>query len=179
MTELEQYIHSYFAVTEEDMSKIVFLFKPTALKKGDYFLKVGATCDKQSFVQSGFVRFYVPMEDKEVTQWVSSKGYFISDLASFTFGTPSRWNIQALTDTELYTIRKEDYNRIAERVPKWPEMEKQFIVSCFAIMENRIFAHLSMPAEERYAVFFQQNYSRTHPTTTQLVGLKRCDNICT
>jgi CRP-like cAMP-binding protein len=97
------------------------------------------------------------MEDKEVTQWIGSKGYFITDLASLTFKIPSRWNIQALTDTELHTIDREDYNRIAEWVPKWPEMEKHFIVNCFTIMESRIFAHLSMPAEERYSVFFHQN----------------------
>jgi CRP-like cAMP-binding protein len=78
-------------------------------------------------------------------------------MASLTFGTPSRWNIQALTDTELQTIHKDDYNRIAEIVPKWPEIEKQFIVKCFIMMENRIFAHLSMPAEERYSSFYNQN----------------------
>ncbi|MEJ0057663.1 MAG: Crp/Fnr family transcriptional regulator [Bacteroidota bacterium] len=70
---------------------------------------------------------------------------------------PARWNIQALVDTELHTNHRDDYNRIAEKVPKWPELEKQFIVRCFTIMENRIFAHLSMPAEERYSLFFHQN----------------------
>lgn len=157
MTELEQHLHSYFGVTGEDMSNIASLFKTAWLKKGDYYLKIGAPCDSLSFIQSGFLRGYARVEDKEVTQWIGSKGSFVADLASLTFKTPSRWNIQALTDIELYTIHKEDYNRIAERVPKWPEMEKHFIVNCFTIMENRIFAHLSMSAEERYTVFFHQN----------------------
>jgi CRP-like cAMP-binding protein len=157
MTELEQYVHSHFDVTGEDLSKIASFFKPAALRKGDYFLKSETSCDKVCFIQSGFLRMYAWVEDKEVTQWVGSKGYFIADLASLTFGTPSRWNIQALTDTELQTIHKRDYNRIAESVPKWPEIEKQFIVKCFTIMENRIFAHLSMPAEGRYSVFYNHN----------------------
>ena len=157
MTELEQYIHSYFGVTEEGISRISALFKSTILKKGDYFLKAGSTCDKLSFIQSGFLRAYVSMEDKEVTQWISSKGYFMADLASLTFRVPSRWNIQALVDTELHTIQKKDYDDIAALVPEWPDLEKRFIVNCFTIMENRIFAHLSMSAEERYAVFFDKN----------------------
>jgi len=157
MTELEEYIHSYFGVSEEDMSTIAALFKPTLLRKGDYFLKAGAYCDKLSFIQSGFLRVYAPVGDKEVTQWIGSKGSFMTDLASFTFRAPARWYIQALTDTELDTIHGNDYNRLAELIPAWPELEKKFIVSCFTIMENRIFAHLSMPAEERYAVFFDQN----------------------
>ena len=157
MTELEQYIHSYFSEAEDDISQIAALFKPALLKKGGFYLKSGYSCDKLSFIRSGFLRIYVSLEDKEVTQWIGSQGSFITDLDSLTFETPARWNIQALTDTELYTIRKEDYKRIAERVIKWPEIEKHFIVKCFTIMENRIFAHLSMPAEERYAVFFKQN----------------------
>jgi CRP/FNR family transcriptional regulator, anaerobic regulatory protein len=157
MTELEQYVHSYFDVTGEDMSMIASLFKPAVLKKGEYYLKSGTSCDKLCFIQSGFLRMYASVEDKEVTQWVGSKGSFISDLASLTFGTPSRWNMQALTDTEIQSIHKREYNRIAEMVPKWPEIEKQFIVKCFIIMENRIFAHLSMPAEGRYSVFYNQN----------------------
>lgn len=157
MTELEQYIQSYFDVTADDMSKIAALFKPEILRKGEYYLKTGNACDKLSFIQSGFLRVFVSMEDKEVTQWVGSKGSFMTDLASLTFKAPARWNIQALTDTELHTIHYDDYNRIAETVPKWPDIEKRFIVKCFTIMENRIYAHLSMSADERYAMFFHQN----------------------
>lgn len=157
MTELEHYVHSYFSVTGEDISEIASLFKPAVLRKGDYYLKSGTSCDKLSFIHSGFVRLYASTEDKDVTQWIGSKGSFLSDLASLTFKTPSRWNIQALTDTELHTIHREDYNSIAERIPKWPEIEKHFIVKCFATMENRIFALLSMSAEERYSAFYHQN----------------------
>ncbi|HEY5823130.1 MAG TPA: cyclic nucleotide-binding protein, partial [Cyclobacteriaceae bacterium] len=35
--------------------------------------------------------------------------------------------------------------------------EKLFMVRCFSIMEDRIFGHLSMSAEERYQFFFNQN----------------------
>lgn len=157
MTELEQYVQSCFGVTGEEMSEIASLFKPAVLKKGELLLKSGAACDKLSFIQSGYLRVYAPTEDKEITQWIGSKGSFITDLGSFTFSTPCRWNIQALTETELHTIQKKDYNRIAELVPRWPEIEKLFIVKCFTTMENRIFAHLSLPAEERFSSFYQQH----------------------
>ena len=77
------------------------MFKPQSLKKGDYFLKTGRTCDKLSFVQSGLLRVYVQTPDKEVTQWISTKGYFVTDLASLIFNTPARWTIQALTDSDV------------------------------------------------------------------------------
>ncbi len=157
MTELEQYIKSYFGVRQEDLVKIVSLFKRTELKKGDYFLKTGRSCDKLSFIKSGFLRIYVKTDDKEVTQWISTSGYFVTDLSGLIFETPARWNIQALTDAELFTIEKEDYKRIHELIPQWPELEKLFIARCFTILEDRIFSHLSMTAEERYQFFFDRN----------------------
>ena len=157
MTELEQYIKAGFGVNDRDMAAISSLFEPALLKKGDYFLKAGRTCDKLSFVQSGLLRVYSIADGKEVTQWIATKGYFITDLSSLILGATSRWTIQALTDTELHTIGKPAYDRIGEKVAQWPEMERRFIVQCFALMENRIFCHLSMKAEERYEFFFNQH----------------------
>jgi CRP-like cAMP-binding protein len=100
---------------------------------------------------------FVVTDDKEVTQWISTKGYFSTDLSSFVFENPSRWTIQALVDSEIYTITKEDYKKIGNIVPKWNELEKLFIVRCFTILEDRIFSHLSMSAKERYNFFFETN----------------------
>jgi CRP/FNR family transcriptional regulator, anaerobic regulatory protein len=158
MTNLEHYIQSYFGIIQpEELEMIVALFKPTSLKKSDYFLKSGRACNQLSFIQSGILRVFVDAEDKEVTQWISTKGYFITDLSSLVFETPARWNIQALSDAELFTISRTDYIRIGTLIPKWHELEKLFIAKCFTILEDRIFSHLSMSAEERYHFFFQQN----------------------
>lgn len=157
MTELEKHINSYFGVEEGDLLLISSLFKTQTLKKGDFYLRTGRYCEKLSFIKSGLLRVYVRTEDKEVTQWISTKGYFITDLSSLVFDTPARWTIQALTDVELYTIKKDDYNQIGGKIPKWHLLEKLFIAKCFTILEDRIFSHLSMTAEERYHFFFQQN----------------------
>ena len=157
MTELEKYIQSYFGIRQEDLTQVGSLFKRQILKKGDFFLKTGRICDKLSFIQSGLLRIYVQTPDKEVTQWISTKGYFVTDLASLIFNTPARWTIQALTDAEIYTIDSQDYNRIGKLIPKWHELEKLFIARCFTILEDRIFTHLSMTAEERYHFFFERN----------------------
>src|SRR5690606_21726486 len=133
---------------------IVSFFKPETLEKGDYFLKRGKNCDKLSFIQSGFLRIFVETEKRDVTQWISSNGYFATDLSAFVFGSPARWTIQALTDTKVQTIYKDDYQNLGKLVPQWHVLEKIFIVRCFTIMEDRIFSHLSMTAEERYEFFF-------------------------
>ncbi len=156
MTELEQYIKSYFGVVNvDDLHTITSLFTSKTLKKGDFLLKSGNKCNKLCFIKSGLLRMYIATENKEITQWISTKGYFSTDLSSFIFETPARLSIQALVDTELFLVNKTDYKKISELVPKWHELEKLFIVRCFTILEERIFSHLSMTAEERYDSFYE------------------------
>lgn len=156
--ELELYIQSYFGVVQSDELKTISsLFKLTTVKKGEYFLKTKRQSNKMSFIQSGLLRVFETTEEKEITQWISSKGYFVTDLSSFVFETPARWTIQALVNTELYTISREDYKQIGTLIPNWYHLEKLFIVQCFKTMEDRIFSHLSMTAEERYNLYFETN----------------------
>jgi len=73
------------------------------------------------------------------------------------FKTTARWNIQALTDCKLYTIKQEAYERIRDHVANWDELEKLFIAKCFLTLEDRVFSQISMSAEERYQMLFEQN----------------------
>jgi CRP-like cAMP-binding protein len=157
MTELENYIHTFFGVQQNDVSQIVTFFKPVQLKKGDYFLKTGMSANKLAFVQSGLLREFVEIEGKEITKWITSKGYFVVDLGSFVFGQSARWNIQALTDCELHIIDFVDYQNIGQVIPKWLELEKMFITKCFSILEDRVLQLLSLSAEERYNQLFEFN----------------------
>ena len=157
MTDLHTYITSYFGITNQDMDKITPLFTESKLHKGAFFVKSGHYCEKLSFVRSGYIRVFANVNDKEITQWIASKGNFITDLYSFNFKQRARWNIQALTDCELYTINKENYKLLNTIVPNWPEMEKQFIAGCFIQLEDRVFSHLSLSAEERYDKLFEHN----------------------
>ncbi|OCX52001.1 cyclic nucleotide-binding protein [Mucilaginibacter sp. PPCGB 2223] len=157
MNELESYIHHYFSISTADCQTIAGLFNREVLNKGDFYLKTGRYCNKMSFIKQGMLRIYVTLPGNEVTQWISAPGYFVTDLAAFLFRTPARWNIQALTDTELFTIDHEAYTNIGKLIPKWHELEKLFIGKCFVMLENRVFDHLSLSAEERYDRFFDQN----------------------
>jgi CRP-like cAMP-binding protein len=157
MTELEQYLRSYMSVPDKDMSTLVSYFHPTTLEKGDFFLKAGKVCDKLSFQRSGLIRVYGLHGDNEVTQWISFKGNIITDLGGIVCNQPSRFDVRALTHSELYTINKKDYNKLSEVMPSWPALERALFARCFGFMETRMFALLSMTAEEQYKYFLDQN----------------------
>lgn len=159
MKEIEKYIETYFGIGGKHLNPVSELFKYSKLEKNDYFLRRNQYSKKLSFIKSGYLRIFAPNEsgDKEITQWVSSHGMFVTELSSLLFNTPSRFNIQALTDCELYTISQDDYMNIKDYVPNWPELEKMFISKCFITLENRVFEQISMSAEQKVQSLLESN----------------------
>ena len=131
------------------------LFETERLPKGNVFAEAGKRCAKLSFIKSGYLRVFNHYDGKDVTQWISSQGEFITDLGSIVFGKPSRWDIVPLSHVELYTISKENYDKMGVVIPEWHHLEKMFIAKCFVTLEERIFSFLSMTAEERYNMMFK------------------------
>lgn len=157
MTDLESYIKTYFGIAESDLEKIASLFEPKILAKNEYFTKPGKYMVSLSFVKSGFLRVYDIVGNKDITQWISSKGEFITDLGALIFKVPARRYIQAITDCEIYSLSYTDYKKIGNVVPQWTDLEKLFIAKCFISLEDRVFSFLSNTAEERFNLLYQHN----------------------
>jgi CRP-like cAMP-binding protein len=157
MQKFNQSLQTYFDLKTNDLEKISSYFKTETIEKGEFFLRAGNQCKKLSFISDGIFRIYNSLDGKEITQWISTPGYFVTEISSFMFETPSRWEIQALSKSTLFTISKENYNSLNQEIENWNAIEKAFIAKCFAMLEDRVFSHLSMSAEERFEFFFHQN----------------------
>jgi CRP-like cAMP-binding protein len=167
MPELKAYLKNYFYVEQNDLDLLAGLFVEESLEKGQFFVKAGHYADKLSFVRSGIIRIYQSHGNKEVTQWISTEGYFLADLRSLVFDQPARWYMEAVTDCELYTISKENYRKLNTLIPIWPELEKRFLSNCFITLEERVFDFLSSTAAERYERLFAN-----HPDLFNQVSLQ-------
>jgi CRP-like cAMP-binding protein len=153
-----QLIQAYFGeLSEEELDIVQSYFYEEKLQKNDYFTCSEKICNRLSIVKSGIFRIYTLSDGKEVTQWLSKEDQLITEIMGFFYQQPNRWTIQAITDVSLLTIRKENYLKLCENFPKWNTIEKQFIVKCFAMLEDRVFSHISMTAEERYDLYYQKN----------------------
>jgi len=150
LEELTQHIQSYFDTRNEIAEVLAERFQPQQLSRNEMHTAFGSRHGDLSFVKSGYLRVYRPTEKKEVTQWISSPNEFITDLGTLMFERTARWNIQAITDCELYTLSYADYRQVQKDVAEWPQIEKLFLAKCFMIIEDRIFSFISMTAEERY-----------------------------
>ncbi|PKR80686.1 cyclic nucleotide-binding protein [Brumimicrobium salinarum] len=155
MLELRKSIIETFEFTEKEFESIQGFFKPKKIKKGDYFLQTGQYVNHLGFVENGILREFLYENNKEITKWFSTSGYFAVDLSGFVYGQTSKVNFQALSDVSLLTLSKENYDIIGDRLPRWNKLEKMFLTNCFSVLENRVVSHLSMNAEERYSQLFK------------------------
>ncbi|TXF90915.1 Crp/Fnr family transcriptional regulator [Neolewinella aurantiaca] len=146
-----------FRLSPAKADEIAELFREDHLKKGDFFLRRGQTVRKLAFPQDGYLRGWAPAGDKDVTQWIFSPNYFVADLNALFFGVPARWNIQALEDCRLWTLPEENYLKMAEVIPNWERIEKEFLARCFMTIEDRVFSFLSLSAKERYKALLSFN----------------------
>ena len=150
MNELTNYISTYFDTELKSSNEIAKLFVEKKLTRNEFHTTIGSRFGQLSFVKSGFLRIYRQSDKKEITQWISSPGEFVTDLNSLMFDQTARWNIQALTDCEIYTLDYQTYKGMNKHVQNWAEIEKLFLAKCFMTMEDRIFSFISMSSEERY-----------------------------
>ncbi len=143
-------------------------FKPQKMKVGDCFTQPGRICKKMAFIQDGVLRMYNYAEGKEITLWIGTKNRFITDLSSFIQQSTSRWFIEAVVPSVLLTITREEHYKLINEYHEWIEFDNRLLSSAYTIIEDRMFSHLYMSAEERFNRLFE-----TQPELFNIVPLKQ------
>lgn len=170
MDNLVTSIRTYFDTDVDRSEDIAKLFVDEQLKRGAFHTEIGSRYGRLSFVKSGYLRIYRQADKKEVTQWISSPGEFVTDLNALMFDQTARWNIEALTDCELYTMDYSTYKTVGDHAPNWVELEKLFIAKCFMTIEDRVFGFISMTAEERYEFLSEAKPELLHHIPLQYIA---------
>lgn len=151
---LDQALLQQLAIPAPDLATVASRFRHKHLAKGDVWLKQGDPVQVLAYQQSGLLRVAAwvetPNYQKDVTQWISQPGYFLTDVAGLYRQQPSRWTISALSPIDLMVITETDLLWLTDNLPNWPKIERAFIAKCFEMVENRLFTHLYQSAEERY-----------------------------
>lgn len=105
---LINYCSKYIQLTKLDKENIASNFKLVRLKRKDFLLEEGKTCDFIAFVNSGVIRHYHIKDGKEITCDITLQNAFITDFKSFIENIPSNYNFEILKDAELFIIKKKE-----------------------------------------------------------------------
>jgi len=157
MQSLTTFLTSQFNLPKRLIEQVVSFYEVEHLSKDEFLVGKGKYCQHLCIIQKGYLRFFSDTEKKTITHWIFGKDQLITDVASFFFQKPTKWNIQALTDTTIYTLTYTNYQKLRNEVPEWDHYERLFLIKLLSALENRVYSLLSMTAEERYQYLFRSD----------------------
>lgn len=150
---LRRYIDEYSGASLPDdaFELVKQAFQPKKIRKRQYFLQAGEVCRYTAFVLKGAFRQY-SVDDKGVEHIIhlGIENWWVGDRESFTMLTPSRFNIDAVEDSEVLLITSEQWQQLTARIPEMATMTARIDQRNFIASQKRIHASISMTAEERY-----------------------------
>jgi CRP-like cAMP-binding protein len=159
-------ISRHISLSEAEEKYFLTLLKPRSLRKRQYLLQAGDVCRYESFVTKGCLRAYtVDANGEEHIAMFAVEDWWISDLYSFLTGTPATQHIEALEESEVFQIEKNDLEKLYVEVPKFDRFMRILLQNAFVANQQRILASISQTAEEQYLGFIKK-----YPTLEQRIA---------
>ena len=152
-----KYLEDKITLTNEDYELIesVSLFKK--LRKRQYLLQAGDISRFHAFVCKGFLRYYyVDEKGQDHIMQFAPENYWTGDFESMNKGLPSKYDIDAIEETEILLLKKDDFEMIRKTVPAFNDFVNVSLKKNALVLQERIHANISLTAEEKYSDFISK-----------------------
>lgn len=152
-----KYLEEKIALTDQDFELIESVSSFKKLRKRQYLLQEGDVCRFNAFVCSGFLRYYyVDKKGQEHIMQFAPENYWTGDRESMDSGLPSKYNVDAIEDSEVLLLKKEDFELIRKTVPAFDDFVNRTLKRNVLVLQERIHVSLSLSAEEKYSNFISK-----------------------
>lgn len=151
---LFEHIRKHIQLSEEEEQQINALLKDRVIKKKQFFLQEGDTQRYSIFVSEGCLRSYsIDKNGVEHVLQFAPPGWWIADMHSFINQEPAQLNIDAIEDSKIVMIDKNDLDKLYGQIPKLERFFRRLTENGLAAFQYRLIDNLSLSALERYNNF--------------------------
>jgi CRP-like cAMP-binding protein len=140
-----------------NMEIAIQYFRLEKLQKNDYYLREGQYIDKISFVESGLFRLFYQVEGEEKIMLFFSENQFMTDYFGYLTRSSSIRPIQALEDSTVYSIDRENLNRLFKASKEWEHIGRVLAESAYITSVHRANRLLHDDYDTRLNTFIQEN----------------------
>lgn len=155
---LIDYFEKLLPLNEEEKSFVEEVFKERNIKRRQFILQEGDICWFNSFVVKGCFKMYMVDDNgKEHNLQFAVENWWIGDIGSFHSEEPSKLYIEALENSTILQIKKEDQLKLFVDYPKFNRIFRVFTENALVGVQSRILQNISSTAEERYLDFLKQH----------------------
>lgn len=148
---ITEFLSTIVPFTDDELKDIASHFNKETVLKNQTLVRQGEICNSLYFVEKGMGRsYYLNENGKDITQWFFGVGKFMSSVDSFFQQTPSLYYLEVLQDATLYSISKEDMDRLFAKYHKMEKMGRLVTIEMLTKMVNKLNAIQFQTAKERY-----------------------------
>jgi len=153
-TPLFQNFAKHITLTKTEEKFIISLLEHKLIKSKDFLIQQGEISKHSAFVLNGCLRgFTIDSNGFEHVLSFAPKDWWIADMYSLLSQKPGNLNIEAMVDTEVVLISKNNQEKMYEKVPKLERFFRIIIEKSLVAYQQRLNDNLSLTAEERYLKF--------------------------
>ena len=154
---LINYFENILPLNEEEKSIVEEAFKERRVKRRQFILQEGDICKHHTFVVEGCFRMYmVDEKGKEHNLQFAIENWWIADIGSFYSEEPSRLYIEALENSIVLQLKKEDQIKLFDNNPTFNRIFRVITEKALVSAQRRILQNISSTAEERYLDFLKR-----------------------
>ena len=154
---LRAYLERRAAFTEEDFAFLEPLFLPRVLRAGEFLQRAGDGTMYGAFVATGCLRKYViDARGKEHIVQFAPEEWWVGEGPGVAPGTPAKYFIDAIEDSNLLLFDSASHQRAIERLPAYAAGFREGLQRQAAAKDQRIVNALSESAEDRYEEFLKK-----------------------
>ncbi len=163
--EVDSHISRCAPFSSSELEKFHSKLQPKTFKKKTLLLQQGEVCKFEAYIVKGCVKkYYIDADGEEVILQFAVEDWWISDIGSFSEQKPSNLFIETMEDTDVLMIDFESKEQLFKEVPTFERVFRIMIQRAYSVLENRFYATVARPAEERYLEFLEK-----YPTIPQRV----------
>jgi CRP/FNR family transcriptional regulator, anaerobic regulatory protein len=162
-------IAKHISLDKEEIQHFTSLLEYKEVAKKDCLLKEGQTCKSISYVLSGALRaYYLNKEGKETTIMFALADWWVTDMYCFINQEPAMMYIEAIENSCIFQLKKEDLDELFLKVPKFERFFRIIMQNAYIREQLRVIQNLSLSAEERY-----DSFASKYPQIVQQVTQKQ------
>ena len=145
----KDFISKYCHIPESDWQQIYPCLKRKVIQPGELILEEGKICRNVYFLESGFLRYFVWKDGVDVSKFFTIPPYCFTSQRSFTQQIPSTENIEALEESVIWEMTREDAYRLFE-IKSWSNFVRNLVQEVQFFTEEILVDIQNKTAEERY-----------------------------
>jgi CRP-like cAMP-binding protein len=148
------YFNRILSLNEDEIAILTQVFTERKIRRRQFILQAGDVCKQNTFVVEGCFKMYlVDAHGKEHILQFAVENWWIGDIGSFHTEEPSKLYIEAIENSVILQIKKEDQLRLFIEFSKFNRIFRVLSENALVSAQRRILQNIGSTAEERYLDF--------------------------